>query len=123
MKYGCRCRDIPKCSSDIRRIENISSLFKDSDDINESVSAELNGLAMECFIAFSCKNIQELTTEEKKLNKTLTESLPQLVNKCEYKIEKLRNELRSMRSEDRDYHEEQERRRRHHHHHDDDDDD
>ena len=113
---GCRCRDIPRCSSDIRRIENISSLFKDSDDINESVSTELNGLAMECFIAFSCKNIQDLTTQEKKLNKTLTESLPQLVNKCKSKIKKLRNELSSMRSEDRDYHE---RKRHHHHHHDD----
>jgi len=111
---GCRCRDIPRCSRDIERIEDILSLFKDTEVTNVSVSSELNGLANQSMATFFSKDMFELEAEEKKLNKTLTDLLPDMINECEGKISDLKNKLSSMKSEDKRYHEEQ--RHKHHHH-------
>jgi len=120
---GCRCGDIPKCSHDIGTIERIESSFKDADGKNEAVSSELHGLASQCFLTFFCKDMNGLETEEKKLNKTLSEILPDMIKECEEKVFSLRQELSSMISEDREYHEEQRRRERERSSHKNDDDD
>ncbi|MCY6958029.1 hypothetical protein [Clostridium brassicae] len=106
---GCRCNDITKCTSDIFKINEMKSLFSNTENINFSVSMELQRLATNCMTTFSCVNMMELMSEEKKLNKDMTELLPNLVKKCEDKIEQLKSQKRSMEIEDIQYH------RKHHH--------
>lgn len=106
---ACRCRDMSKCLRDISKIEEIKGLVKNIEFTNISVSAELQSLAVNCISTFYCINMAELNHEEKRLNEDLIELLPQLISRCENKIDKLHLEYNSMRREDRRYHE----RRRH----------
>jgi len=83
---GCRCRDIPKCLKDISTIEEIKGLVNNLDGTNDSVSMELQSLAINCMSTFYCANMGELMSEEKRLNEDMTELLPELLNKCKTKI-------------------------------------
>ncbi|KAJ49500.1 methylmalonyl-CoA mutase N-terminal domain/subunit [Clostridium tetanomorphum] len=101
---GCRCNDITKCTSDIFKVSEMKKLFSDTKVLNFSVSMQLQQLAINCMTTFSCVNMMELMSEEKKLNKDVTELLPNLVKKCEDKIEQLKSQKRSMQIEDIEYH-------------------
>jgi len=109
---GCRCSDIGKCICDMAKIEEIKFISVFTEMINHSVASELTNLASNCDSIFNCVNMDDLMTQEKKLNKDVTELLPELVKECSKKLEDLQDQLSSMQSEDSDYHD-----------HDDDDDD
>ncbi|APM37701.1 hypothetical protein [Clostridium kluyveri] len=101
---GCRCNDITRCTNDIFKIGEMKSSFSSTESIDCSVSIELQKLAINCMTTFSCINMGELMSEEKKLNKDVTESLPKSVKKCEDKVEQLKLQKRSMQIEDIEYH-------------------
>ena len=101
---GCRCRDIRKCLRDISKIEEIQGVVNNIEGTNVSVSMEMQSLAINCMSTFYCANMSELMSEEKRLNEDMTESLPELVNKCETKITKLHSQYKSMKREDHEYH-------------------
>jgi hypothetical protein len=103
------------------KIEEIKVISLFTEMTNHSVASELTSLASNCDSIFNCVNMDDLMTQEKKLNKDVTELLPELVKECSKKLEDLQDQLSSMQSEDSDYHEEE--RRKHHHDDDDDDDD
>lgn len=101
---GCRCKDKRDCSSDIAKIEDIKDILTRINVKNIFVSKELENLASKCIMSFFAVNMNELTREEVKLNEDISELLPNLIKKCEDKIEKLRREYKSMSREDYDYH-------------------
>lgn len=101
---GCRCNDISRCTSDISKINEIKNLFSNANNTNFSVSIELQKLAVNCMTTFSCVNMGGLMSEQKKLNKDITESLPKLVKKCEDKIQQLQAQKSAMITEDIEYH-------------------
>lgn len=103
---SCRCNDISRCTSDISKINEMKSLFSNANSTNCSVSIELQKLAVNCMTTFSCINMSELMSEEKKLNKDVTESLPKLIKKCEEKTQQLEAEKSAMITEDIEYHSE-----------------
>lgn len=104
MNMGCRCNDITRCTNDISKISEMKGSFSNTESINCSVSIELQKLATNCMTTFSCINMGELMSEEKKLNKDVTESLPKSVKKCEHKIQELESQKKSMQIEDVEYH-------------------
>lgn len=83
---GCRCNDITRCTNDISKISEMKSSFSNTESINCSVSIELQKLAINCMTTFSCINMGELMSEEKKLNKDVTELLPKLVKNVKIKL-------------------------------------
>ena len=110
---GCRCSDIRKCICDMVKIGEIEVLSGFTEITNHSVSSELTSLAINCDSIFNCVNMDDLMTQEKKLNKDVTELLPELVKECNNKLRELQSQLSSMQSEDSHYHEE--KRKKHHH--------
>ncbi|NMM64105.1 hypothetical protein HBE96_15800 [Clostridium sp. P21] len=101
---SCRCNDISRCTSDIFKIKEIKGLFSNANSTNFSVSIELQRLAVNCMTTFSCVNMAGLMSEEKKLNKDVTKSLPMLGKRCEVKIQQLESQKNAMIIEDIEYH-------------------
>ena len=101
---GCRCLHIRKCICDMMKIEEIKFISVFTEMTNHSVASELTSLASNCNLTFNCVNMNDLMTQEKKLNKDVTELLPELVKECNKKLEDLQHQLSSMQSEDSDYH-------------------
>lgn len=112
---GCRCSDIRNCVNDISKINEIKDLFSNTELLNFSVTMELQSLAMKCMTTFSCINMADLISEEKKLNKDMIQLLPRMVTQCDEKIEQLRSQEREMVREDTHYHSEKHHHHRHHH--------
>lgn len=113
---SCRCKDIDKCTRNMNKIEEIQTILSTTENTNYFVSSELASLASNSFFAFYCVNMNDLMSEEKKLNEDVINILPQLVRECKDQYNELDEKLTSMRSEDHHYHEE---KRKHHHHNDD----
>ena len=101
---GCRCRDISNCSNDISKIGEIKMLFAGAEALNFFLSVELQNLAINCMANFYSVNMFDLMDKEKKLNEDMVTFLPDLVNKCENKIETLREEYNALSREDSDFH-------------------
>lgn len=101
---GCRCRDKRNCTRDISKITKVQQLFSSAQATNISVSIDLNNLATKSLLTFFSINMNSLMNEERKLNDDMTDMLPNLITKCENKIEDLHNEYKSMSREDYDYH-------------------
>lgn len=114
---GCRHEDIRKCKRDLERILQIEDILHDEKYANDSLSFELTDLSISCNVTFSCENMSDLMSEERKVNKDLIDEFPKLSMACEEKRAELNISLSEMEREDHHYHEE---RRKHHH---DDDDD
>ena len=107
---GCRCSDIRKCQEDIDRINNVKDILVRSKRVNDDFSQELNDLSAKSQESFSVVNMGTLKNEEIILNKDITDTVPELIQKCSSKIDRLHREYTSMKSEDRSYHR---RKRRH----------
>lgn len=107
---GCRCRDMRNCKKDITKIEKVKELFSKSEVTNTLLSGDLSNLAGKSMLTFYAANMSSLTNEERKLNNDMTDMLPNLISKCENKIEDLHDEYEKMEREDHHYH-------KHHHHH------
>lgn len=104
---SCKCIDKKKCRNDIDRIKDIASiLFKDISK-NMMVTGELSSLGNKERSTFTASNMDELVSEEKKLNDDMTQLLPQLLKKCNEKIESLELEYTYLVSEDSEYHRKQ----------------
>lgn len=101
---ACRHSDIERCENDIRKVKEILKLTFDEEEINYSVTLELENLSKNCNNTFSCVNMEALMNEEKKLNKDITELLPELNKKCSIKISELNKEKYNMKMEDIEYH-------------------
>lgn len=107
---GCRCSDMRKCTRDISRVTKIQEILSSIRSLNEDVSDALNNLRSCSAKAFSTINMNELQSEEIKLNEDIKEIVPDLISKCIKKEEELRRRYRSMKSEDRSYHERKRKR-------------
>lgn len=101
---GCRCADKRKCLNDIKKIEKIRTLLMKDGVTNSAVSGEIQNLTNREIITFTATNMNELISEEKKLNEYITELLPRLIKQCTDKIEDLHCKYRAMTREDYDYH-------------------
>ncbi|WPC41633.1 hypothetical protein [Clostridium sp. JS66] len=101
---ACRHDDIARCKSDIQKITEIGELLAVEEGINLLVTLELSSLASNCEATFSCINMEELKSEEKKLNKDISDLLPKLIKECASKLVELGKELVAMEIEDFEYH-------------------
>ncbi len=102
---GCRCDDMRKCKNDMSRVSNIKGILGGIKGLNGDVSDELNDLSSKSMEAFSTINMGTLKLEEIKLNEDIKEIIPELITRCKEKKEDLERIYRSMKSEDRAYHE------------------
>lgn len=104
---ACRCEDINKCTKDISKINEMIDLISSCNSSNQNIKDNLNDLATKCSSNFCCNDIVSLENKERILNYTLIDDISGVSDSCTENLEKLQEELKSMQSEDEEFHKNQ----------------
>ena len=108
---SCRCHDISDCGHDITNLNKGNGYAKELIDSDSTVEDKLTTLSGLYTTTFTVTNIRELVNKNNLLNDRLKALFAQLNTRITAEIEKLTQELKDMKSEDKQYHEAQ---RNHH---------
>ena len=108
---SCRCHAISNCQHDIKVLNKSKEYVKELIEVDSNVEDTLNTLAGLYTTTFTVTNIRELVNKNNLLNDRLKALFAQLNTRITAEIEKLTQELKDMKSEDKQYHEAQ---RNHH---------
>ena len=101
---GCRCRDISDCKDDIRTLNRSIEYTKELIKIDSNAEDSLNALAALYMSTFTVTNISRLISENNNLNDRLNVLFKKMDRKISDEIEDLEIKLKSMKREDKDYH-------------------
>lgn len=110
---GCRCRDISDCEDDIRTLNKCIEYTKELTNIDSNVEDSLNALSALYKSTFTVTNISDLITKNNNLNDRLNALFKQMDRRILNEIEELKIKLKSMKREDKDYHERERKRHKH----------
>ena len=100
----CRCGDIRRCRSDIRKINYAVVLMEGLRGIDMTIRSDLSSLAGDNFMYMTPYNIGNITETESQMHKEIELQTSNIIEMLKDKEEYLNDELKDMEDEDYDYH-------------------
>ena len=100
----CRCGDMRRCRTDIRKVNHAITLMEGLRSIDSTIRSDLSSLAGDNFIYMTPYNIGNITETESQMHKEIELQTSNIIEMLKDKEEYLNDELEDMIDEDYDYH-------------------
>ena len=100
----CRCGDIRRCRTDIRRIRGAIIKMEGLRGIDSTIKSDLLGVAKDNFMYMTPYNIGNITETESQMHREIELQTSNIIEMLKDKEEYLNDELKDMEDEDYDYH-------------------
>ena len=100
----CRCGDIRRCRTDIRRIRGAIIKMEGLRGIDSTIKSDLLGVAKDNFMYMTPYNIGSITETEIQMHKEIEMHTSNIIDRLRDEEEYLNDELEDMIDEDYDYH-------------------
>ena len=94
---SCRCGDIRRCRTDIRKVNHAITLMEGLRSIDSTIRSDLSSIAGENSMYMTPYNIGNIAETESQMHREIELKTSDI-------IEQLRDELEDMSDEDYDYH-------------------
>lgn len=100
----CRCGDMRRCRTDIRKVNHAITLMEGLRSIDSTIRSDLSSLAGDNFMYMTPYNIGNITETESQMHKEIELQTSNIIEMLKDKEEYLNDELKDMEDEDYDYH-------------------
>jgi len=101
---GCRCGDMRRCRTDIRKVNHAITLMEGLRSIDSTIRSDLLSIAGENSMYMTPYNIGNITETESQMHKEIELQTSNIIEMLKDKEEYLNDELKDMEDEDYDYH-------------------
>ena len=101
---GCRCGDMRRCRTDIRKVNHAIMLMEGLRSIDSTIRSDLLSIAGENSMYMTPYNIGNITETESQMHKEIELQTSNIIEMLKDKEEYLNDELKDMEDEDYDYH-------------------
>ena len=100
----CRCGDIRRCRSDIRKVNHAITLMEGLRSIDSTIRSDLSSIAGENSMYMTPFNIGNIAETESQMHREIELQTSNIIEMLKDKEEYLNDELKDMEDEDYDYH-------------------
>ncbi|MFC2583403.1 MAG: hypothetical protein ACFNVX_04210 [Lachnoanaerobaculum saburreum] len=101
---GCRCGDMRRCRTDIRKVNHAITLMEGLRSIDSTIRSDLLSIAGENSMYMTPYNIGNITETESQMHREIELQTSNIIEMLKDKEEYLNDELKDMEDEDYDYH-------------------
>ena len=101
---GCRCGDMRRCRTDIRKVNHAITLMEGLRSIDSTIRSDLLSIAGENSMYMTPYNIGSITETEIQMHKDIEMHTSNIIDRLRDEEEYLNDELEDMIDEDYDYH-------------------
>ena len=101
---SCRCGDIRRCRTDIRKIRAAITKMEGLRGIDSTIRSDLSSIAVENSMYMTPYNIGNIAETESQMHREIESQTSNIISRLRDEIDYLNDELEDMRDEDYDYH-------------------
>ena len=101
---GCRCGDMRRCRTDIRKVNHAITLMEGLRSIDSTIRSDLLSIAGENSMYMTPYNIGNIAETESQMHREIELQTSNIIEMLKDKEEYLNDELKDMEDEDYDYH-------------------
>ena len=101
---SCRCGDIRRCRTDIRKIRAAIMKMEGLRDLGSTIRSDLSSIAVENSMYMTPYNIGNIAETESQMHREIELQTSNIIGRLRDEIDFLHDELEDMRDEDYDYH-------------------